>query len=510
MTLKPETRNQKPEKNQRAEIRIPNQAALAFGFSPFGFLSGFWFLVSSFALVSSFLASRATALPATLPKSPEGSFEVHEWVIFICDPNQPQTNASAMFQSTLPDFIAGRRLPAPVEKESEPGPIGLIRFQGSSGGEKVDVLLENKGGKFLARWPKAQTRSTGVLWQNLVISEKPPTSLEPLSGSSWMNGLRSAEAPFLLRQERGERFLLYDVEPNYKLPVRVIEGPGPLQYYIYNSDTKAPVKDLTFYKHEADGWRRAVLPELGASKAVKPATTPSATPSATPSTRVAMHPTADPGPVARRPATARAGTQPAPATQSASFTQPSTKPATGPAAVAASQPATQPGGTVVALAGTGLTEAAKVLEPWKERLAAQGLPPTDFALILKILEKHALDPKRLTAIYRLDAEQFDVLMPIEITPTPGKTIRVGLVIVKNIDPAIVTEIEDLVAQLGDASWAKREAAHKSLTQLGLAAKPKLESILKNAKDPEIVYRVERLIAALSRDPNAGAVPQPAP
>ena len=101
-------------------------------------------------------------------------------------------------------------------------------------------------------------------------------------------------------------------------------------------------------------------------------------------------------------------------------------------------------------------------------------------------------------------------LAIEVTPTPRKTVRVGLVIVRNIDPAIVTEIEGLVAQLGDSSWEKREAAHKTLTQLGLAAKPKLEAMLKTAKDPEIVYRVERLIAALSRDPTGGTVPQAAP
>ena len=91
----------------------------------------------------------------------------------------------------------------------------------------------------------------------------------------------------------------------------------------------------------------------------------------------------------------------------------------------------------------------------------------------------------------------DQLMNLDIVPSPRRTIRVGLVIVKGIDPAILSEIEMLAAQLGDPKWDTREAAHKRLAELGVAAKPKLEILLKNAKDPEVTYRIERLLAALS-------------
>ena len=42
--------------------------------------------------------------------------------------------------------------------------------------------------------------------------------------------------------------------------------------------------------------------------------------------------------------------------------------------------------------------------------------------------------------------------------------------------------------------------------VGRAAKPKLESLLKNVKDPEVVYRIERLLTALSLQ--GPQVPQP--
>src|SRR5438105_7572252 len=149
-------------------------------------------------LCSSVVALSSLAQPATAPKTPEGAFEVQEWVVLLCDPNQPQANASTLFLSALPDFVGSRRNPAPVEKENDPAPIGVIRFIGAtSANEKLDVVIQNKGGRFLATWPKAQTRSSGVLWQNLVLTDKPPTSQEQLGAASWMNRLRSADAPFL-------------------------------------------------------------------------------------------------------------------------------------------------------------------------------------------------------------------------------------------------------------------------------------------------------------------------
>ena len=99
-------------------------------------------------------------------------------------------------------------------------------------------------------------------------------------------------------------------------------------------------------------------------------------------------------------------------------------------------------------------------------------------------------------------------MPARQPAQPRRTSRVGLVIVRNIDPAILSEIENLVTQLGDPKWDNREAASKRLRDLGLAAKPKLEAMLKTSKDPEISFRIERLIAALTHNPQPGEQPQP--
>jgi hypothetical protein len=127
------------------------------------------------------------------------------------------------------------------------------------------------------------------------------------------------------------------------------------------------------------------------------------------------------------------------------------------------------------------------------------LPPTDFAVIASVLERHALESKRLTVVYRLDPAEMERLLPLELTPSPRKLVRVGLVVVRNLDPGIGEDVERLIAQLGDEEWARREAASKQLAEIGPAAKAKLEAATKH-KDLEIAWRAERLLLVISPAP----------
>ncbi len=65
-----------------------------------------------------------------------------------------------------------------------------------------------------------------------------------------------------------------------------------------------------------------------------------------------------------------------------------------------------------------------------------------------------------------------------------------------IAAATRTRISDLVAKLGDADWAKREAASKALGELGGVARQPLEEALSAASDPEVKLRLEKLIGEL--------------
>jgi hypothetical protein len=383
------------------------------------------------------------------PAPADNGLTVTEWVILVCDPNVPQASAGALFQSTLPDFVAGRRTPALPQQVDVPSPIGLIRLGGGAVDERVDILLENKGGKFLAQWPKGQQRSSGVLWQNLEPKIDGVT-LEPVTAGNWFNRLRQPAGPFWTRDGKGERFILYDLELNYALPLRLKAAPEGA-FELVNSGA-APLRDVTIYQMKPDGWHSGTLAELIPVKK-GPATKPAST---------------------TRPALTIATT--------AATTAPTTRPA-----------------IVLALDAAARKDELTALAPWTERLTATGLPATDFDVILSILRKFALDPHRVTVVYRLDPAELDRLLPMEVTPQPKKIVRVGLVIALNVDPALGDEVDRLITLLGDDDWSKREAAHKQLVKLGLAAKPKLEGALKN-KDLEVVYRAEKLIQALTAPP----------
>jgi len=393
-----------------------------------------------------------TSLPATLPTTPQGTFDVVDWAVFISDNAQPQVNGEGVFDSTLPDFMDSRRNSAAPEKRNIPQPIGVIRFQGDSGKDKVDVMLRFGNAKMMANWPKGQSRAQGVLWQNLVVTDTPPASLPQSESSLWANDLRSAAAPFLLKDGRGEKYLLYDLALS-EHPAMQVKADGAADQYVITNTGDQPLHDVNFYKQETDGWHVASLAELPSKN----------------------------GHIVANPAT-----KPIKSTTTQATTKKSND----------KSPTEFP----LALSASGIKDAAQIVAPWKQKLAAAGLPSTDENLMLTILQKCALDDRRLTAVYMLSADQMDQLLPMEVTPQPRKTVRVGLVIVRNIDPAIGQEIDDLAAQLGDPNWTKRQVAQKTLEKLGKIAKPKLEKLRSAAKDPEVMYRLDQIIGAMAAPP----------
>jgi len=272
------------------------------------------------------------------------------------------------------------------------------------------------------------------------------------------------------KDEGSDRMLVYDAEIPYALPLKVqADSAAPFGYLISNTGEQ-PIHDLELYKPADGGCRTAFMQELAAAKppATKPATGPT--------------------------------TRPEDAFSAAPSTSPASAPSTRPTTLAAS---TQPVGQKISLELRNSKPADLIAANWKSRLAALGLTSMDHELICAILARHGVDAKHLTAIYRLDAAALDQILPLEVVPAPRKTVRVGLVIAKDIDPAIAQEITALVKQLGDDDWNAREAASKQLALLGSSAKPQLETAIKS-NDPEIATRAERLMAALNKAAGAPA------
>lgn len=65
-----------------------------------------------------------------------------------------------------------------------------------------------------------------------------------------------------------------------------------------------------------------------------------------------------------------------------------------------------------------------------------------------------------------------------------------------VAPATRARIAELVAQLGDRDWAKREAGVKALARLGEVVRQDVEDALRTATDPEIKARLEQVVQEL--------------
>jgi len=116
----------------------------------------------------------------------------------------------------------------------------------------------------------------------------------------------------------------------------------------------------------------------------------------------------------------------------------------------------------------------------------------------RVLEDEA---GQMVAVARLRDGFLQQRMPLEITPAPSSRSRTALVVVINADPDLLGQIDGLIAQLGDPSWAKRRAAHEELAELGEIAKSRLEQN-RGHDDPEIAFRVGTLLEAINAgDPN---------
>ncbi len=487
---------------------------------------------------SSSAAARAAAAPAKSIPSPTINVSVTEWVVFVADVSNPQLNARNLFPDNLPPLVDDLRASRPVvpvqdysspygmpvtasggddsaaaepterPKPGDPMPIGLIRFAAAGPLEKdavVDVQVSYKNGRSLGHWPRAKVRSSGLLWQDLHLGES-KSELRKLPEGSWLESLRSGGLPLASGSTR-ESFLLYDVELNYPLAMKVTGGTEGK--YTVAQGTDSPLRDFTLYKRAADGrWQSAAISSLGKSAGVATtATAAGGTSDAQPADALggAIRTIAGALRVAPRAAAAPAGAGAAPAAGS-STPKPVTTEDKSPKPAAAVAATAKP--TDVTLSAPSGSDAT-VLDSWRAKLAEAGVASGDQEIILKALARQALDSKRLTAVYRMDPAELDRILPLEVVPQPKKISRIALVVVKGIDPAIGDELDGWVKKLGDPKWKTREEAMTAIKKAGMQAKLRLLEAAKSS-DTEVAYRAEQLLTAMGVKPDQNAASAPAP
>jgi hypothetical protein len=364
----------------------------------------------------------------------------------------------------------------------------------------VDVLLEFDKGRFLSHWPPGRLRSKRLLWAGIDLTSEPAVTPSTMLQEHWLSPLRASDRLYANASKHSDRYLLYDVELPFAPHVTLQRTEGG---YTVTNTSKYPIHDVVVYRPaETNRWEVAAAEGVDAAKKAQKDQEESAEQKPSPSGQnSAPSPQAQPQPAAAAPVAVEAAAAVAEEADAAAVQEARAAAELKAAQAAGESPADNkskekpaPGASAPASA-LGVQTAREAMDTWRQSLIKLDLEEPEIAFVLDVLTQQALRSDSAMLVYRLDDAQLEAMLPLEVTPYPDRLFRVALVVVQDADPDLQSEIDTLVAQLGDDKWRRREQAQKELTELGLAAKPKLEAALKH-KDVEIVFRAEQLLEAL--------------
>jgi hypothetical protein len=421
---------------------------------------------------------------------------LHEWSVWVSEPTQPQINPLAGFPTSLPGLVDTPRSRRAEADRPNVAPLSMITLSGKIPDQPVDLSVRISNGRFLAHWPPAEVKNNRLAWNdNKLSSDTTDGAYGFVTDDHWFIQARKLNSLQIQRGARAERFFVYDPELNVPLSVR-LEG-GPDKYKVVNA-TKYPLQDVVVIAADAKGHRLGWIDELPGAKPAAPAKpAPGSSPAANAESKGATNvetksapateavgnaapaAAAPIGPTAARPQRAAKGA----ATEAKATPEPE-KPAVQPPETSADVEMGAPLGEE-----QFVTQATAEL---RKRLLAAGMVENEADLLLSLYANAFFKSKETVLLFRIPQGTIDEWLPIEVDPDTTKISRVALVLCFKVDPLIRDEVKQLVDQLADDAYAKREAAEQKLRDLGRMAIPALKEAAKSS-DPERVLRAERLL-----------------
>lgn len=416
------------------------------------------------------LAAQLAADPAA------GEFEVHELSLWITDDGAPVSNAKDLFPSPFPSTVTTSR---PARAGASAAPLGLITFHGRPAAN-LDVELRIKNGAFMGHWPPGEVAGNRLLWSRgagtlLVEKTDGESTLMWVDAEHWIRKAREGKALFVRGGARAERFLAYDAERKQVSPLRLHGGPDK---FTISNVSDSTLFDIFLVQRTPAGVRIAWLDEL---RKGEPATAPA----------IAAEKATE-----QKPSGAKVQPEAAP---------PADKPKAGLFGLAIPKSARQKaaadgpaptGGVEIVLSdplATGSDEAQeRTTGELSKRLGRLGLSAHEIDLFISLYAPVLFGDENLVVGCRQDPAALDADLTLSVFPVPTKVVRVPLLLARHVDPQLPSQINRLVAQLGDDSFAKREEAEKQLQKFGVRAFPHLQQAIQDA-DLEVVVRAERIL-----------------
>jgi hypothetical protein len=398
----------------------------------------------------------ATLLPAPVVRGDDPSkLEVHEWSVWVGESQGKAINSLSDYTSAMPGIVETERSRRRDATKPGPTPMSVMTLYGEPP-EVVDLDLRISAGRPLAQWPRSEGKSNRLRWLDLKVTKQPdnPDALVQVPEGHWFYQARNLGGLYvqMKKSARIERFLTYDLELQTTLTIRLDGGPD--QFKVANLG-KHPLRDVLLIVPSADGRR------LGWLENVPPAPGGGSTPNNPPGGAAPQRPQATGGNPADQP---------------------------------------KPAETVV---DCPLSESLKpdseeyrqqTSGEFRKRLTAAGMSEAEVELLLSLHAAQMFGSDETQLVFRMSPEALDEIAPLTVEPETAKVKRVALIVARSVDPRLREDIDKLIQELGDATFAIRERAEQRLRELGRLAVPKLKEAIKN-KDLEVVVRAERLLLA---------------
>lgn len=137
--------------------------------------------------------------------------------------------------------------------------------------------------------------------------------------------------------------------------------------------------------------------------------------------------------------------------------------------------------------------AARLREKLEEALTACGLYPKEARAMALTWNRSYFHTPGLRVLYVLPDELTRAILPLEVEPAPQETVRVMVARLECLTPEQEDRVAGAVAQLDAPDFECRDAASRTLRELGRFAEPNLRRVLSKAEAPELRARVLRLL-----------------
>lgn len=401
----------------------------------------------------------------------DAKIQAHEWSFWIVDPTLDQANHLAAYASLMPILVDTDR--SRVVDKSPFSPLGMVALYGENCADaEVDYRIQS--GRFLAHWPPGEKKNNRLRWIEMVASDQPNAEgrFSDADEKHWFHRARELGSLSLKKANRNERFLAYDAELAFSVPLKLAASGD--NFRVGNIATH-PLFDVLILAPSPDGLRWGRLDVLPQENTLAPGVAEAA------AGKVVKEVVSTAVDAAAEALKNALGTTPAAPAEGA--------PAT-PAAPA--EPVTGVEITMSAPLKSDDPELGKAKDSLTQSLVKAGLNQKEAELFVSIYSGPIFSTSEVIVLCRLPVEVIEQKLPLTVYPTPTKTVRVPIVLVRNIDPKIKDEVARLVVELGNDEFGKREAAEKRLLELGRLAVPALKAALAST-DLETAFRAERLL-----------------